>query len=160
ERVARELVEVALRQRVLVLEAERCQVARADDDVRVDVVALVDRPFHQGWHEVGPSAVDVGDLRDRERPAVAALRHARSVDPRHQDVSARSPPCAVGSPARWRRVLPMRPQLLCELHAHTTFSDGLLTPGELVDLYGSTGFDVLAITDHICSSTARTRSIP
>jgi hypothetical protein len=38
--------------------------------------------------------VDVGDLRDRERAAVAALRHARSVDPRHQDVSVRSPPCA------------------------------------------------------------------
>jgi len=53
----------------------------------------------------------------------------------------------------------MRPQLLCELHAHTTFSDGLLTPGELVDLYGSTGFDVLAITDHVCRSSESTRSI-
>lgn len=41
--------------------------------------------------------------------------------------------------------------LLCELHAHTTFSDGLLSPPELVDLYGSAGFDVLAITDHVCS---------
>jgi hypothetical protein len=40
--------------------------------------------------------------------------------------------------------------LLCELHAHTTFSDGDLTPRELVDLYGSAGFDVLAITDHVC----------
>jgi processive 1,2-diacylglycerol beta-glucosyltransferase len=40
--------------------------------------------------------------------------------------------------------------LLCELHAHTTFSDGDLTPREVVDLYGSAGFDVLAITDHVC----------
>jgi predicted metal-dependent phosphoesterase TrpH len=40
--------------------------------------------------------------------------------------------------------------LLSELHAHTTFSDGELTPAELVDLYGAAGFDVLAITDHVC----------
>jgi predicted metal-dependent phosphoesterase TrpH len=40
--------------------------------------------------------------------------------------------------------------LLCELHAHTTLSDGTLTPTELVDLYGAAGFDVLAITDHVC----------
>ena len=39
--------------------------------------------------------------------------------------------------------------LLCEFHAHTTWSDGALTPAELVDLYGRTGFDVLAITDHV-----------
>ena len=46
----------------------------------------------------------------------------------------------------------MRPPLLCELHAHTTFSDGALSASELVDLYGSAGFDVLAITDHVCRS--------
>ncbi len=40
--------------------------------------------------------------------------------------------------------------MLCELHAHTTFSDGALSPSELVDLYGSAGLDVLAITDHVC----------
>ncbi len=39
--------------------------------------------------------------------------------------------------------------LLCELHAHTTWSDGQLTVGELVDLYGQAGFDVLCITDHV-----------
>jgi len=38
--------------------------------------------------------------------------------------------------------------LLAELHAHTTWSDGDLSIRELVDLYGSTGFDVLSITDH------------
>jgi 3',5'-nucleoside bisphosphate phosphatase len=38
--------------------------------------------------------------------------------------------------------------LLCELHAHTTWSDGVLTLTELVDLYGEHGFDVLCITDH------------
>ena len=38
--------------------------------------------------------------------------------------------------------------LLCELHAHTTWSDGQLALGEVVDLYGRNGFDVLCITDH------------
>lgn len=39
--------------------------------------------------------------------------------------------------------------LLCELHAHTTWSDGSLGVGQLVDLYGRAGFDVLAVTDHV-----------
>jgi hypothetical protein len=39
--------------------------------------------------------------------------------------------------------------LLCELHAHSRWSDGALTVPELVDLYGQNGFDVLAITDHV-----------
>ena len=38
--------------------------------------------------------------------------------------------------------------LLCELHAHTTWSDGSLAVPELVDRYGRAGFDVLAVTDH------------
>ncbi len=38
--------------------------------------------------------------------------------------------------------------LLCELHAHSTWSDGELPLHELVDLYGSHGFDVLVVTDH------------
>lgn len=38
--------------------------------------------------------------------------------------------------------------LLCELHAHTTWSDGALTLSEVVDLYGANAFDVLCITDH------------
>jgi predicted metal-dependent phosphoesterase TrpH len=38
--------------------------------------------------------------------------------------------------------------LLCELHAHSTWSDGALALSELTDLYGRRGFDVLAVTDH------------
>jgi putative intracellular protease/amidase len=38
--------------------------------------------------------------------------------------------------------------LLCELHAHTTWSDGHLTLPEIVNVYGAAGFDVLCITDH------------
>jgi len=45
--------------------------------------------------------------------------------------------------------MPTKPSpLLCELHAHTTWSDGALDVRELCDLYGRRGFDVLAITDH------------
>jgi hypothetical protein len=40
------------------------------------------------------------------------------------------------------------PFLLCEFHAHTTWSDGELSLRELVDLYGGAGFDVLCVTDH------------
>jgi hypothetical protein len=38
--------------------------------------------------------------------------------------------------------------LRCQLHAHTTGSDGVATPQELCDHYADAGFDVLAITDH------------
>jgi hypothetical protein len=38
--------------------------------------------------------------------------------------------------------------LRCALHAHTTNSDGELTPPSLVEHYERAGYDVLAITDH------------
>jgi predicted metal-dependent phosphoesterase TrpH len=50
---------------------------------------------------------------------------------------------AAGAATRLRRSL-----LLCELHAHTTWSDGSLPMRELVDLYGRQCFDVLCVTDH------------
>jgi PHP domain len=40
--------------------------------------------------------------------------------------------------------------LLCELHAHSTWSDGALSLRELVDLYGGLGFDAVCVTDHTC----------
>ncbi len=55
--------------------------------------------------------------------------------------------------------MPTKPSpLLCELHAHTTWSDGALSLRELVDLYGCRGFDVLAVTDH--APRERARSTP
>ena len=45
--------------------------------------------------------------------------------------------------------------LLCELHAHSTWSDGDLSIPELVDLYGTNGFDVLCLTDHVGRSGAK-----
>ena len=39
--------------------------------------------------------------------------------------------------------------LLCDFHVHTTHSDGKLSMREVVDLFGRSGHDVIAITDHI-----------
>jgi predicted metal-dependent phosphoesterase TrpH len=50
--------------------------------------------------------------------------------------------------------------LLCELHAHTTWSDGALTLTELVDVHGRHGFDVLCVTDHALPDGARPRGGP
>src|SRR3954453_6686244 len=38
--------------------------------------------------------------------------------------------------------------LRCQLHAHTTNSDGEATPEGVVEHYARAGYDVLAITDH------------
>ena len=38
--------------------------------------------------------------------------------------------------------------LRCQLHSHTTNSDGVASPAALVAHYAAAGFDVLAITDH------------
>jgi predicted metal-dependent phosphoesterase TrpH len=54
---------------------------------------------------------------------------------------------ALGAEAGRMHVAPQ--PLLCELHAHSTWSDGALDIPALVDLYGSAGFDVLAVTDHV-----------
>jgi hypothetical protein len=55
-----------------VLEAERGQVAGADDDVRLEVVDLGDRALEQARDEVLPTAMQVGQVRDRERRAFDA----------------------------------------------------------------------------------------
>jgi predicted metal-dependent phosphoesterase TrpH len=44
--------------------------------------------------------------------------------------------------------------LLCDLHTHSTYSDGKLSVRELVDFYGQRSFDVLCVTDHICDHTS------
>jgi predicted metal-dependent phosphoesterase TrpH len=51
-----------------------------------------------------------------------------------------------------RREIAPQP-LLCELHSHTTWSDGRLRMDELIDLYGTAGFDVLCVTDHVVRAT-------
>jgi signal transduction histidine kinase/predicted metal-dependent phosphoesterase TrpH len=43
----------------------------------------------------------------------------------------------------------MEKWLLTDLHIHTTFSDGTVLLEDVVKLYGESGFDVIAITDHL-----------
>ncbi len=42
---------------------------------------------------------------------------------------------------------------LGDLHAHSTFSDGVLEIPDLIDMYGKRGFGVLAVTDHLCEES-------
>lgn len=42
--------------------------------------------------------------------------------------------------------------LLADFHIHTTWSDGKLTVPEVVDLFGRSGHDVIAITDHVVNA--------
>ena len=46
--------------------------------------------------------------------------------------------------------------LLCELHAHTTWSDGEIGLDDMVELYAARGFDVLCITDHVVRAVDQT----
>ena len=41
-----------------------------------------------------------------------------------------------------------RRALLCDFHIHTNYSDGKLSVPEVVDFYGTRGFDCICITDH------------
>ncbi|WP_018291482.1 hypothetical protein [Verrucomicrobium sp. 3C] len=43
--------------------------------------------------------------------------------------------------------------LLCDFHIHSTYSDGRLSVGEIVDFYGQRSFDCICITDHIVDQT-------
>jgi hypothetical protein len=40
------------------------------------------------------------------------------------------------------------PYLKGNLHTHTSFSDGALSPGEVAEIYADLGYDFVAITDH------------
>ena len=76
-------------------------------------------------------------ILDEAIPANVPLRGLPSLPPPAGSERAR--------PARLGRQL-----LMCDFHTHTTYSDGKLTVGELVDFYGQRGFDCLSITDHLC----------
>lgn len=42
--------------------------------------------------------------------------------------------------------------LLADFHIHTRWSDGRLEVGEVIDLFGRSGHDVIAITDHVVNT--------
>ena len=48
--------------------------------------------------------------------------------------------------------------LYCDFHIHTTWSDGHCPLDRVVELYGESGFDVIAITDHVLDSESIIKS--
>ena len=52
------------------------------------------------------------------------------------------------SPGQWYRA---------NLHAHTTNSDGDLSPEDCAEFYRRAGYDILALTDHWCVSEVGAR---
>jgi UDP-N-acetylglucosamine:LPS N-acetylglucosamine transferase/predicted metal-dependent phosphoesterase TrpH len=64
----------------------------------------------------------------------------------------RALPAPVEENGKARKIIRHVPKklLLCDLHTHTTWSDGKLSIAEMVDFYGQRGFDCLCITDHLC----------
>lgn len=48
--------------------------------------------------------------------------------------------------------------LYCDFHIHTNWSDGAYSIEDVVALYGETGFDVIAITDHVLDTESIIRS--
>src|SRR5205085_290367 len=77
--LAIDAIEVAFGLGVLLLEAERRQIARDDDDVGLEIVQLVDRALEQIGEEVRTAAVQIRDLCDHERPCRLVDAHARSL---------------------------------------------------------------------------------
>ncbi len=55
------------------------------------------------------------------------------------------------SPGHWYRA---------NLHAHTTNSDGDLSPEDCAEFYRRAGYDILALTDHWCVSVGARHAVP
>ena len=77
--LALDLIEVVLGEGILLLEPERRQVSRHDDDVGLELVHLCDGALEEVREEELSPAVQVRDLHDGERPVRG--RHVRSVGP-------------------------------------------------------------------------------
>jgi processive 1,2-diacylglycerol beta-glucosyltransferase len=84
-------------------------------------------------------------LQQDSAPAAAPMPELRALPaPNPQGADS----CFALATPRLRR--PPKKLLLCDLHTHTTWSDGKLSIAEIVDFYGQRGFDCLCLTDHLC----------
>lgn len=120
---------------------------------RRDIAGLVEGAFSlraRRWREWR------ANLTRLSRPD-AALRLARLVleecghdDENRQPAAPLFGPIGREKAAARRTSRPASEELLlCDFHAHTTYSDGALSVSELVDFYGKRGFDCLCVTDHL-----------
>ena len=48
--------------------------------------------------------------------------------------------------------------LYCDFHIHTSWSDGICPLNDVIEMYGETGFDVIAITDHVLDNESLSRT--
>ena len=108
-----------------------------------------------------PCSLDPSPTRRRPTRSAARSSGARSATHPHNVTASLPKTFRIATPAQpapghdagmTRREIAPQP-LLCELHSHTTWSDGKLRIDELVDLYGTSGFDVLCVTDHVLRSS-------
>src|SRR5512144_3146656 len=76
------------------------------------------------------------------RPEVAS----RALERRRRPRGTRNP--LLKFPPMRERASPRSPMLRYDLHCHSTHSDGLLPPADVVRRAASRGVDVLALTDH------------
>ena len=87
--------------------------------------------------------------------APSPVRRRAALKPRPSDPSYTGFPRfprrvrSVFAPAEEDSGVPKDAMLLCDFHIHTTYSDGILPLPKVVDLFGQSGHDVIAITDHV-----------
>jgi 3',5'-nucleoside bisphosphate phosphatase len=90
-------------------------------------------------------SLSLSSVLDSKANLTSAVKRVEVVTARCESVDGGTEP---PSRAERARMATKQNPLLCELHAHTTWSDGSLSVRDVCDLYGRHGFDVLAITDH------------
>jgi UDP-N-acetylglucosamine:LPS N-acetylglucosamine transferase len=136
---------------------EELGVGRALDEDEA-VVALVRRAATDGgktWKQWRRAMENNSRPDAALRVAEFVLResnpHDQGPGPRLTLLRAMDAP-AVPGPGAAGGSRPRRP-LLCDFHTHTNYSDGRLSVAELVDLYGSHGFDCVCITDHVAEKS-------
>jgi UDP-N-acetylglucosamine:LPS N-acetylglucosamine transferase len=134
------------------------QVGRPDASLRIAQLVLeqCDLANHSSFPPEKFPARRNGNARAGSQPisGVPELASQRGSEPglplaaasakESQPASPLEPPERILQPAPGS----IRPALLCDFHIHTNYSDGRLTVPEVVDFYGTRGFDCICITDH------------
>ncbi len=136
------------------VELLRAANAGASADKPREAAAWIDRAWRDGgrlldlWRR---NADELGRPHGAEAIARFLLAHeAAPALPRLPALAAHEAKRRRARPPPIRGARAEKKLLLCDLHTHTTWSDGKLTIAELVDFYGQRGFDCLCVTDHLC----------
>jgi hypothetical protein len=124
--------------------------AVADDSKEVE--ALVEKAFeHKAkiWSEwrrnlqllsIPDAAMRIANLVLGAIDEVDTPRNGHTVLLDEPRIGSRSRPAILPRDSR---------MMMCDLHIHSNYSDGVLSVPELIDFYGRLGFDCICITDHL-----------